>query len=749
MRVDQLNQKESLAVNNSAEISRISPMAIVARALQKPWWNIKDKSSTSVQLSITDEIGYFGASASEIVAAIKAVPEDKQIDLYIYSSGGSVIEGMEIYNNLLAHKGGVVVTCGAMCASIATLIALAGKTITAPKNSWFMIHNPTCFAGGDSEDLRRMAGIMDKMKDMLVKAYAKKTGKSEKELSALMDLESWYTGEEALSNKFIDFNAGECEESELSSLRNRFDLDHFRNCKISASTPAAGPVRLPGNGADLEKPKTSETNTNTQTIIDKYMKEKSRIFAPVALAMAAPIINLKQFQLPASLRTFGCSNNPPAVLTPEQQEEVKKQAVALFKAKVARDLAIDNLVIKVRNRDKKDFGALATKFKEQDKTVEEFAMEMASSDEFKPFNIAGLDDDGKPKAHDIQVLGVRGLPVGSVGEQFVASADYRAMRDQYKKGSKKRGSQLAETMLNAVGNALDAMGIQNVNTSTGLTSIQKLPGVVELAVRPLMVKDLIAPGATDSTTIRYIRETVFANGAGMVAQGAAKPAATFTFEEVDAAVKKIAVYTKISDELWADFMAVASFINARLPYMVARKEEDQLLTGDGTGNNLTGILATAGIQTQAKGADTAVDAIYKAMTKVRWGDLAGAAQGGYEPDAIVIHPTDWEAIRLTKDANNQYFGGGPFTGAYGVGALVQFESLWGKPVCVTPAITENTALVGSFRLAAQYFQRMGMAIETTNTDQDDFIKNLLTIRAETRLALAVYRPLGFCSVTGI
>lgn len=749
MQVDKLKQQEESAVKNSAETSRLSPMAIVARALQKPWWNIKDKTSTSVQLSITDEIGYFGASASDIVAAIKAVPADKQIDLYIYSSGGSVIEGMEIYNNLVSHPGGVVVTCGAMCASIATLIALAGKTITAPKNSWFMIHNPTCFAGGDSEDLRRMAGIMDKMKEMLVKAYSKKTGKPDKELSALMDLESWYTGEDALANKFIDFNSGECEESELATLRNRFDLDHFRNCKISASTPAAGPVKPPGNGVDLEKPKPSQTNTQTNTIIKDYMNNKSRIFAPVALAICAAIINTQQFNLPASLRTFGCSNNLPATLTPEQQEEVKKQAVALYKAKTARDAAIDGLVIRVRNRDKKDFGVLATKLKAEDKTVEEFAMAIADSDEFKPFNVAGLDAEGNPKNHEIQVLGVRGLPVGSVGEQFVASADYRAMRDSFKAGSKKRGSQIAETMLNAVGNAIDAMGIQNVNTSTGLTSIQKLPGVVELAVRPLMVKDLIAPGATDSTTIRYIRETVFANGAGMVAQGAAKPAATFTFEEVDAAVKKIAVYTKISDELWADFLAVASFINARLPYMVARKEEDQLLTGDGTGNNLTGILSTAGIQTQAKGADTAVDAIYKAMTKVRWGDLAGAATGGYEPDAIIIHPTDWEAIRLTKDANNQYFGGGPFTGAYGNGAPVQFEVLWGKPVCVTPAITENTALVGSFRLASQYFQRMGMAIETTNTDQDDFIKNLLTIRAETRLALAVYRPLGFCTVTGI
>ena len=78
-----------------------------------------------------------------------------------------------------------------------------------------------------------------------------------------------------------------------------------------------------------------------------------------------------------------------------------------------------------------------------------------------------------------------------------------------------------------------------------------------------------------------------------------------------------------------------------------------------------------------------------------------------------------------------------------------FDSLWGKPCAITPAITAGTALVGAFKLGAQYFMRQGMTIDMTNSDQDDFIKNLMTIRAEERLALAVYRPLAFCTVTGI
>jgi HK97 family phage major capsid protein len=106
-------------------------------------------------------------------------------------------------------------------------------------------------------------------------------------------------------------------------------------------------------------------------------------------------------------------------------------------------------------------------------------------------------------------------------------------------------------------------------------------------------------------------------------------------------------------------------------------------------------------------------------------------------------------MRLSKDTANQYFGGGPFTGAYGNGPYVKHDSIWGLPVAITPAITLNTALVGAFKLGSQYFQREGMTIEMTNSDQDDFIKNKMTIRAEERLALAVYRPLAFCTVTAL
>lgn len=422
-------------------------------------------------------------------------------------------------------------------------------------------------------------------------------------------------------------------------------------------------------------------------------------------------------------------------------EEIKKQAKALYEAKMKRDTEIDDIVLAVRTRDKKDFAALAAKFKREDKTPDEFARAITTSDEFKAHEVVGSG---------VEIIGVQGLPKGTPGEAFVASEPYKALVDRIKKGSRVHSSVMVETM----GFMMDAMAqaglsVRNAQpTSGGLTSVQTLPGVMTLGVRPLRIKDLIAPGATGNTSIKYMQEqSLGADGLPTtVAEGAAKPAVAFALVEVDTGVKKIAAYTKVTDELFADFLAVASYINMRLPYMVEREEENQILNGDGTGTNLLGILNQTGIQTLSVGADTPQDALYKAFTKVRWGNLAGYAQGGYEPDGIVLHPLDWEGIRLSKDANGQYLGGGPFTGAYGNGPVVQFDTLWGKPCVITPAIDEGLALVGAFRLAAQYFQRQGMTIESTNTDQDDFIKNLTTIRAEERLALAVYRPPAFCEV---
>jgi len=118
-----------------------------------------------------------------------------------------------------------------------------------------------------------------------------------------------------------------------------------------------------------------------------------------------------------------------------------------------------------------------------------------------------------------------------------------------------------------------------------------------------------------------------------------------------------------------------------------------------------------------------------------------------EPDAIVINPVDWATIRLGKDTAGQYFAGGPFTGAYGNAGPSNVASLWGVKTVITTAIAQGTAFVGGFQECAQIFRRNGIVLDMTNSNNDDFEKDLITLKAEERLALAVYRPAGFGTVT--
>lgn len=319
----------------------------------------------------------------------------------------------------------------------------------------------------------------------------------------------------------------------------------------------------------------------------------------------------------------------------------------------------------------------------------------------------------------------------TLGEQFVTSDAYKARFDgkSLKPG---RGAASVEAKgffkpyeqkatFDTAGGGLDS----TVNYQYG-------PVLVEQ--QPLTVADLFAQGQTTLNSIPYIKETSFTNAADTVAEGAEKPEATFATEDATAPVKKIAVLGKVTDEMFADFPMMRDYVNQRLVFMVKAKEEQQLLNGTGVGSQILGVMQQD-IQSQPKGADTVIDAIFKAITKIR-------SVGFFEPDAIVVHPNDWQDIRLAKDGNDNYYGGGPFGPMYG-------DTLWGLRVVVTTAITEGTALVGAFKMGGQVWRREGITVEATNTHEDDFAFNRQTIRVEERLALTIYRLLAFCKVTGI
>lgn len=266
--------------------------------------------------------------------------------------------------------------------------------------------------------------------------------------------------------------------------------------------------------------------------------------------------------------------------------------------------------------------------------------------------------------------------------------------------------------------------------------------------RPLVIADLCSAGTLSGQSITYFVEGTRAGNFTTVAEGAQKPQMSYNFTTVTEALTKIAGLIKLSDEMVEDLPYLVSEINTRLLYDLGIFEEAQLLNGDGTAPNLRGLLNRSGIQTEA-GATNAdnLNAVFRASTKVQ-------VATGYAVDGIVIHPNDYQVFRLLQDQNKQYYAGGPFTGAYGEypagpnGSYLPLNPmLWGFPTVVTPAIAQGTVLVGAFAQAATVYRKGSVIVSSTNSNVNDFEKNLITVRAEERLALAVRVPAAFVKVT--
>jgi HK97 family phage major capsid protein len=269
-----------------------------------------------------------------------------------------------------------------------------------------------------------------------------------------------------------------------------------------------------------------------------------------------------------------------------------------------------------------------------------------------------------------------------------------------------------------------------------------VPGMVDIRTAPLTVEALFPHGTTNSPLIRYLVETVVTNAAAAVAEGALKPESALEFDAIDETLHKIATFLPVTDEMLEDWAQIRSYLNARLPLFVMQASEVQILSGDGTGANMVGLLNRPGLAPPiAQGtapslaSDNAMDAIYRQITAIRWNSFI-------EPDGIVINPIAWQSVVLSKNSQGAYYANGPFLG-------VQPERMWGKAIVPTPAIAAQKALVGGFQQGAQVFVKGGITTEASNSHADYFQRNKTAIRAERRLALAVYRPSAFGMVTNL
>jgi HK97 family phage major capsid protein len=335
--------------------------------------------------------------------------------------------------------------------------------------------------------------------------------------------------------------------------------------------------------------------------------------------------------------------------------------------------------------------------------------------------------------------------VKSLGLQVVQSAEFKAAMAPF-------GSRVPEKARFQT----DPISIKGLftggdGTSAGVFVTPEQTGILEaLGRRALTLRDVISVRRTGSDTVEYVVQTAHTNNAAPVPEatstapigdgtggtvtavdGGVKPEGSWAFERKTATVKTIAEWVPATKRALADAAQLEGLINDELRADIAEAEENQILLGDGNGENLEGILETSGIQTQAFDTNIFVTT-RKALTKAR-------VVGRVVPNAIALHPEDVETIDLAREGTNtgQFLGAGPF--ALGP------RTLWGVPVIESEAIPAGRGVLGDFTKAVLW-DREDTTVTMTDSHADFFIRNMVAVLAEERVAFGVVRPTAFVDV---
>lgn len=390
----------------------------------------------------------------------------------------------------------------------------------------------------------------------------------------------------------------------------------------------------------------------------------------------------------------------------EQLNQKRAELGAIFDAHPDMDFSPEQLTeIQNRNAELTELGKAYDTLRAAEQIRQ--SNEQARTEESRPVNRLGVGNTGGGEKRDER----------SIGERFVASREFKQANARAK-------VEMGDVNVKTLFSTSAGFAAPNNRTDRVVYSAQRRP----------VVADLIPQDPTTASVIKYMEETTFTNAAAAVAEGAAKPEAALAFTERTSLVEKIGVWLPVTQEQLDDVPGMEGILNNRLRLMLALSEEGYLLNGTGVSPQILGFLNKPGLQTQAKGADPVPTAVYKAMTKVRFTGYA-------DPSGVIFHPNDWQDIRTLQDANGNYIWGSPSEAGP--------ERIWGLPVVVTTAMTENTALLGDFALYAHISRRMGITVETTNSHADYFVYNKQVILVEERLSLEIFRAAAFATVTGI
>jgi len=371
------------------------------------------------------------------------------------------------------------------------------------------------------------------------------------------------------------------------------------------------------------------------------------------------------------------------------------------------------------------------------KTVKADEAVMAQAKEFA--DSVGVSETAELKAR-----------VKSLGLTIVDSPEFKSLLAGYPEG---RIPAKGRVQSNPI--AVKSLFTGLSSTSAGAFVVNDRTDIVEMLGRkPLTVRNLVSNRRTTSDAVEYVQQSSHTNAAAVVAEATAsgertatantstgavtfanvsgggyKPEGAWAYAVVTTNVKTIAEWVPVTKRALADVAQLEGLINDELSLDIAETEEDQILNGNGSGENFTGINQTSGIQTQAFSTDL-FQTVRKAITKL-------STVGRVSPTALVINPADAEKIDLFKDGQNRYYYGGP--------SAIGQRTLWGVPVVESETQAANTGLIGDFQKAVVW-DREQTTVTMTDSHLDFFVRNLVAILAEERLAFGVTRPTAFCTV---
>lgn len=309
--------------------------------------------------------------------------------------------------------------------------------------------------------------------------------------------------------------------------------------------------------------------------------------------------------------------------------------------------------------------------------------------------------------------------IKSLGTEFIESPAFKSFKDG---GSTKARLEMKNTILGEAGSPQDP-----VDT---IVPADRLGGIVGGAFRALRLLDFVPLGSTSSNSVEYTREASWTNDAAETAEGVAKPESDLTFELINAPVRTIAHWIKVSKQVLDDAPALASYIDRRLRHGVMVRLQGQIVAGNGTSPNLSGILDSGNYTSlTASTGDNALDF----ANRLKYAVIAA----DYVPSFYLVNPSDWGAMeRLKKGASDDSYIGAEGAVSYLQNGLVPL--LWGLPVVASNSVTQGQMICAASD-AMMLWQRQGVAVEMFEQDDTNVQKNLITIRAEMRAAFSVFR----------